>query len=99
MSKNTNKLRPLSDRIVVKRDLKATTTAGGIYIPSSVDKPIKGTVIAVGNGKTLSDGTISPIEISIGDIVLFGKLSGTEVQVDEEEFLILREEEIMAIVK
>lgn len=93
------KIRPLNDRVVVKREEKLSTTAGGIFIPSSVDKPVKGVIIAVGNGKTLPNGTISPIQASIGDVVLFGKTSGTEVQVDGEEFLILREEEIMAIVK
>ena len=94
-----NKIRPLNDRVLVKRDLKSTTTAGGIYIPSSVDKPIKGVVIDVGTGKVLADGTVSLMEVTVGDIVLFGKTSGTEVEVDGEEFLILREEEIMAIVK
>lgn len=95
----SEKIRPLNDRVVVKRDEKVTTTAGGIYIPSSVDKPIKGVVVAVGNGKVLPNGKISPIEATVGDIVLFGKTAGTEVKVDGEEFLILREEEIMAIVK
>ena len=90
-------LRPLNDRIIVKREQATTTTSGGIFIPSGVDKPIKGMVVAVGSGKVSPNGDITPIDVQIGEIVLFGKMSGTEVEVEGEQYLVLREEEIMGI--
>ena len=92
------KLRPLHDRVIVKRLEAETKTAGGIVIPdSATEKPIKGEVIAVGNGKILEDGKVRPLDVKVGDKILFGKYSGTEVKLDGEELLVMREEDIMAI--
>lgn len=92
------KLRPLSDRILVKREEEETKTAGGILIPDNAkEKPIKGVVIAVGNGKTLADGTIRALDIHVGDKVLFSKYSGTEIKVEGVEHLILREDDVLGI--
>ena len=94
------KLRPLNDRILVQRLEEATTTKGGIIIPDSAkEKPAEGKVIAVGNGKLGDDGKRIPLEIKAGDRVLFGKYSGTEVKLDGEEYLILREDDILGIVE
>ena len=92
------KIRPLQDRIVVKRLEADTKTKGGIIIPDSAkEKPIQGRVIAVGNGKVLKDGTARPLEVKVGDVVLFGKYSGTEIKVDGEEHLLIREDDVLAI--
>lgn len=92
------KIRPLQDRIVVKRSEGETKTKGGIIIPDSAkEKPIEATVVAVGNGKVLKDGKVRPVEVKVGDTVLFGKYSGTEVKLDGEDHLILREDDILAI--
>ncbi len=92
------KLRPLSDRILVKREEEETKTAGGILIPDNAkEKPIQGIVIAVGNGKTLADGTIRELDIRVGDKVLFSKYTGTDVKVDGVEHLILREDDVLGI--
>jgi chaperonin GroES len=92
------KLRPLSDRILVQREEEETKTAGGILIPDNAkEKPIQGVVIAVGNGKTLADGTIRTLDIRVGDKVLFSKYSGTEVKLDGVEQLILREDDILGV--
>jgi chaperonin GroES len=92
------KLRPLHDRVIVKRLEAETKTAGGIVIPdSATEKPIKGEVVAVGNGKILEDGKVRPLDVKVGDKILFGKYSGTEVKLDGEELLVMREEDIMAI--
>ena len=94
------KLRPLHDRVIIKRLEAETKSAGGIVIPdSAAEKPIKGEVVAAGTGKILEDGKVRPIAVKVGDIVLFGKYSGTEVKVDGEELLVMREEDIMAIVQ
>ncbi len=94
------KIRPLRDRVVVRRLQEEEKTKGGIIIPDSAkEKPIEGEVVAVGNGKVLEDGKVIPLEIKAGDRVLFGKYSGTEVKVDAEELLIMREEDIFGIVK
>ena len=94
------KLRPLHDRVIIKRLEAETKTAGGIVIPdSAAEKPIKGEVIAAGTGKILEDGKVRPIAVKVGDIVLFGKYSGTEVKVDGEELLVMREEDIVAVVE
>jgi len=94
------KLRPLNDRILVKRLEEATTTKGGIIIPDSAkEKPAEGKVIAVGNGKLGEDGKRIALEVKKDDRVLFGKYSGTEVKLDDEEYLILREDDILGIVE
>lgn len=94
------KIRPLNDRVLVKRIEEQETTKGGIIIPDTAkEKPIEGKVIAVGSGKTFEDGKTRPLDVKQGDRVLFGKYSGTEVKVDGEEHLILREEEILGIVE
>ena len=92
------KIKPLQDRIVVKRNESNTTTKGGIIIPDSAkDKPIEGKVIAVGAGKALKDGKVRPVDVKVGDTVLFGKYSGTEIKVDGEEVVILREDDVLAV--
>lgn len=92
------KLRPLHDRIVVKRLESETKTKGGIIIPDSAkEKPIEGRVVAVGNGKLLKDGKLRPLEIQVGDVVLFGKYAGNEVKIDGEDFVLLREDDLLAV--
>ena len=94
------KLRPLHDRVIVKRLEAETKSAGGIVIPdSAAEKPIRGEVIAVGAGKILDDGKVRPVAVKAGDKVLFGKYSGTEVKVDGEELLVMREEDIVAVIE
>lgn len=94
------KLRPLQDRIVVKRVAEETTTKGGIIIPDTAkEKPVEGKVIAVGNGKVADDGKRIALEIKAGDRILFGKYSGTEVKIEGEEFLIMREDDVLGIVE
>lgn len=93
-------LRPLHDRVIIKRLDAETTSAGGIVIPdAAAEKPIKGEVIAVGSGKILEDGKVRPIGVKVGEIVLFGKYSGTEVKVDGQELLVMREEDLIAVVE
>jgi chaperonin GroES len=93
-------LRPLHDRVIVKRVEEERTTPGGIVIPdSATEKPIKGEVLAVGNGKILEDGSKRELDVKAGDKVLFGKYSGTEVKVADEELLVMREDDIMAIIE
>jgi len=93
-------LRPLHDRVIVKRMEEERMSAGGIVIPdSATEKPIRGEVLAVGNGKILENGEKRALDISVGDKVLFGKYSGTEVKVDGEELLVMREEDIMAVIE
>ncbi|MBK1654746.1 MULTISPECIES: co-chaperone GroES [Allochromatium] len=93
-------IRPLHDRVVVRRMEEERTTAGGIVIPdSATEKPIQGEIIAVGNGKILDNGQARPLDVKVGDRVLFGKYSGTEVKLDGKEFLVMREEDIMAVVE
>lgn len=94
------KLRPLHDRVIVKRMEEEHKSAGGIVIPdTAAEKPMKGEVIAVGNGKLLENGEIRPLDVKVGDKVLFGKYSGTEVKVDDEDVLVMREDDIMAILE
>ena len=94
------KLRPLQDRIVVKRVEEETTTKGGIIIPDTAkEKPAEGKVVAVGNGKVADDGKRIALEIKTGDRILFGKYSGTEVKIDGEEFLIMREDDVLGIIE
>jgi chaperonin GroES len=92
------KVRPLQDRVLVKRTDGEEKTAGGIIIPDSAkEKPQAGVVIATGRGKVREDGNITPLDVAEGDRVLFGKYSGTDVTVDGEEYVILREEDILAV--
>ena len=94
------KIRPLHDRVVVRRMEEERTTAGGIVIPdSATEKPVQGEVIAVGKGKALDSGEVRPLEVKVGDRVLFGKYSGTEVKLDGEDFVVMREEDIMGVVE
>ena len=92
-------IRPLHDRIIVKR-LAAEETIGSIIVPDSAkEKPIKGEVIAVGNGKILEDGNVRSLDVQSGDKILFGKYSGTEVKIEGEEHLIMREDEVLAVIE
>jgi len=94
------KLRPLHDRVIVKRMEEERMSAGGIVIPdSATEKPIRGEVLAVGNGKILENGDKRALDIAVGDTVLFGKYSGTEVKVDGDELLVMREEDVMAVIE
>ncbi len=93
-------IRPLGDRVVVRRLEEETKTAGGIYIPdSAAEKPSEGEVVAVGNGRTASNGDLIAMEVKAGDKVIFGKYSGNEVKVGDETLLIMREEDILAVVE
>ncbi len=93
-------LRPLHDRVVVKRMEEERTSPGGIVIPdSATEKPIKGEVLAVGNGKIGDNGDVRPLDLKVGDTVLFGKYSGTEVKVDGEDLLVMREDDVMAVIE
>ena len=93
-------LRPLHDRVIVKRMEEERMSAGGIVIPDSAkEKPIRGEVLAVGNGKILENGEKRALDINVGDKILFGKYSGTEVKVEGEELLVMREEDIMAVIE
>jgi chaperonin GroES len=94
------KIRPLQDRIVVKRLEGESVTKGGIIIPDSAkEKPIEGRVVAVGNGKVLKDGKVRPVDVKVGDVVLFGKYSGTEVRLDGEEHVLIREDDVLAVTR
>ena len=94
------KIRPLHDRVIVKRMEEARTSPGGIVIPdAATEKPDKGEVTAVGNGKILENGDVRALDIKAGDKVLFGKYSGTEVKVDGEELLVMKEDDIMAVIE
>jgi len=94
------KIRPLHDRVIVKRNEGENKTKGGLIIPDTAkEKPIEGTILAVGNGKTLEDGSVRKLEVKEGDRVLFGKYAGTEVKLEGEEHLILREDDILGVVE
>ncbi|HET7809812.1 MAG TPA: co-chaperone GroES [Steroidobacteraceae bacterium] len=94
------KIRPLHDRVIVKRLESETRSAGGIVIPdSAAEKPVQGKVVAVGKGKILEGGDVRPLDVKVGDKILFGKYSGTEVKVDGEELVVMREEDVMAIIE
>jgi chaperonin GroES len=94
------KIRPLHDRVIVKREEDERKSPGGIVIPdTAAEKPMKGRVLAVGKGKILESGEIRPLDVKIGDKVLFGKYSGTEVKMDGDDVLVMREEDIMAIIE
>jgi chaperonin GroES len=94
------KVKPLQDRLVVKRIEEDEKTKGGIIIPDAAkEKPQEGRVIAVGDGKVLESGLRAPVSVKAGDKVLFGKYSGTEIKIDGEEHLILREDDVLAIIE
>ncbi len=93
-------LRPLHDRVIIKRLEEEKMSAGGIVIPdSAAEKPVRGEVIAAGTGKILEDGKVRPIAVKAGDKVLFGKYSGTEVKIDGEDLLVMREEDLLAVIE
>ncbi len=93
------KVRPLHDRLLVRRIEEKETVKGGIIIPDTAkEKPQEGEVLAVGNGKVLDNGTKVALDVKVGDKILFGKYSGTEIKVDGEEMLILREDEVLAVI-
>ena len=92
-------IRPLHDRVVVRRLEDERTTAGGIVIPdSAAEKPMRGEVIAVGLGKALDNGSVRALAVQVGDVVLFGKYTGTEVKIDGQELVVMREDDIMAVI-
>jgi chaperonin GroES len=94
------KLRPLQDRILVKRIEEESKTAGGIFIPDTAkEKPQKGEIVAVGKGKKTEEGKIIPLDVKVGDKVLFGKYSGTEIKVEGQEYLIMREDDILGVME
>ena len=93
-------IRPLHDRVVIKRMEEERTSAGGIVIPdSATEKPVRGEIVAVGNGKIADTGDVRPLDVKPGDQVLFGKYSGTEVKIDGEELLVMREDDIMGVLE
>jgi chaperonin GroES len=94
-------IRPLFDRVLVKRNDEPTKTASGLFIPDSAskEKPVQGTVVSVGNGRVADDGKVTPLTVKSGDKVVFGKYAGTEIKVDGEERLILREDDILGIIE
>jgi chaperonin GroES len=94
------KIRPLHDRVIVKRLELERTSPGGIVIPdSATEKPMQGKVVAVGKGKILEDGSVRPLDLKVGDKILFGKYSGTEVKMDGDELVVMREEDVMAVIE
>ncbi|MEN6532420.1 MAG: co-chaperone GroES [Bryobacteraceae bacterium] len=94
------KIRPLYDRILVKRVEEKETVMGGIIIPDTAkEKPQEGEVVAVGQGKRLEDGTIVPLDVKVGDRILFGKYSGSEIKLDGEEYMIMREDEVLGVLE
>ena len=94
------KIRPLHDRVIVKRLEEERTSPGGIVIPdTAAEKPVMGKVIAVGKGKILEDGSVRALDVKVGDKILFGKYSGTEVKVDGDDLVVMREEDVMAVIE
>jgi len=92
------KIRPLHDRVVVKRMEEERTSAGGIVIPdSATEKPVRGEILSVGKGKVAENGDVRPLDVKVGDKVLFGKYSGTEIKIDGEDVLVMREDDIMGV--
>ena len=93
------KIRPLHDRVIVRREEEERMSSGGIVIPdTATEKPIRGKVVATGKGKILDDGSVRPLDVKKGDNVLFGKYSGTDVRVDGEDLLVMREDDLMAVI-
>jgi chaperonin GroES len=96
----STKIRPLHDRVIIKREEEERKSPGGIVIPDTAsEKPSRGRVLAVGKGKILENGTVRPLDLKVGDKVLFGKYSGTEVKMDGDDVLVMREEDIMAVIE
>lgn len=94
------KIRPLHDRVVIRRYDEERKSAGGIVIPdNATEKPVRGEIVALGAGKPLENGDVRAIDLKIGDVVLFGKYSGTEIKIDGEELVVMREDDIMAVVE
>ncbi|RNC67656.1 MAG: co-chaperone GroES [Desulfuromonadales bacterium] len=94
------KLRPLQDRILVKRIEEEQVTAGGIFIPDTAkEKPQRGEIVAVGNGKKTEDGKVIPVDLKVGDKVLFGKYAGTDIKVEGQDYLIMREDDILGVIE
>jgi chaperonin GroES len=94
------KIRPLHDRVIVKRLEEDRTSPGGIVIPdTAAEKPVQGKIVAVGKGKILENGKVRPCDVNVGDKILFGKYNGTEVKVEGEELLVMREEDVMAVIE
>ena len=94
------KIRPLHDRVIVKRMEEERTSPGGIVIPdAATEKPIRGEVVAAGNGKIAENGDVRALDVKVGDTVLFGKYAGTEVKVDGDELLVMKEDDIMAVIE
>ena len=94
------KIRPLHDRVIIRRLEDERKTAGGIVIPdSAAEKPVRGEIVAVGNGKILDNGDVRPLDVKVGNKVLFGKYSGTEVKVEGEDLVVMREDDIMAVLE
>jgi chaperonin GroES len=94
------KIRPLHDRVIVKRLEEERTSPGGIVIPdTAAEKPMQGKIVAVGKGKILEDGKLRPLDVKVGDKILFGKYSGNEVKVDGEDLVVMREEDVMAVIE
>lgn len=93
-------IRPLHDRVLVRRNEEETTSAGGIILADSAkEKPMQGEVVAVGNGAKLDNGTVQPLDVKVGDQVLFGKYAGTEVKVDGEELVVMKEDDVIGVVE
>lgn len=93
-------IRPLHDRIVVKRIEEEETLQGGLYIPDTAkEKPQKGEVVAIGKGKRLDDGKLAPLDVQVGDRILFGKYSGSDIKLDGNEYLIMREDEVLGVLE
>ncbi len=94
------KIRPLHDRVMVKREDEERKSPGGIVIPdTAAEKPVRGKIIAVGKGKILENGNVRPLDLKVGDKILFGKYSGTEIKVDGDELLVMREEDVVAVIE
>ena len=94
------KIRPLHDRVIVKRLEEDRTSPGGILIPgTAAEKPVQGKIVAIGKGRILEDGQVRPCDVKVGDKILFGKYSGTEVKLEGEELVVMREEDVMAVIE
>ena len=99
-TKSKIKLQPLGDRVVIERESSEETTAGGILLPDSAqDKPARGHIVSLGNGKLLDDGTRSELQVQVGDRVIFSSYAGETFKVDDDEFLLMREEDILAVIE
>jgi len=94
------KVRPLFDRVLVQRTDEPTQTKSGLFLPDTAkEKPMQGTILAVGNGRVADDGKVTPLQVKVGDVVAFGKYAGTEIQVNGDDRLILREDDILGVIE